>query len=98
MAIKIPPISSPNTHIDTEKNDVSIVEDGQTINFEPGAFDVIADPLAPDEKTTVTIPDNIGDIDDDRLISVKCVPGTNCIQDVSLLVDDTVCFIKSEEC
>lgn len=41
---------------------------------------------------------NEGEGNDERLISVVCIPGTNCIKDVSLLVDDKICFIKEEEC
>lgn len=38
------------------------------------------------------------DLTHEGLIAIRCIAGTNCIKDVDLLVDSTVCFLKQEEC
>lgn len=82
--------------LDTQKTGTSVTKTTKTIDFKTGPFDVVD---SGDGKTTVSLPSDFGDIaEDDRLIHVECVPGTNCVQDVTLLIDDTLCFIKHEEC
>jgi len=49
-------------------------------------------------RWSTTVP-TLDDLEDDRLIQVVCVPGKpDCIQDASLLMDHTQCFIKKEDC
>lgn len=78
-----------------KKNGVDVTKVNTVLNFKTGPFDVVD---TGDGETDIFYPNSFEDQDDDRLVSVKCVPGTSCIQDASLLVDDEVCFIKKEEC
>ena len=77
---------------DTDKDRVV-----NTINFETGAFDVVDEG---DGKLTVSIPSDNDDIDDDRLIHIKCVENGTCdpMVGASILIDQTKCFIKKEDC
>jgi hypothetical protein len=77
--------------IDIQKDDVNVSRVNKAVNFENGAFDVVDEGNG---KVTVTIPSNVGEIDDDRLISVECSPDTCGFKDASLLIDETLRFIK----
>lgn len=35
---------------------------------------------------------------DNGMIAIKCVSGTSCVESACVLVDNTVCYIKKEEC